>query len=403
MAKIQSNHFYLKFTKLFLSSLTGCLITLTMVVENADGQIPNDSGPSPDTEDTIPETTPPPTLGPLDAPQGYSPPQYDSDNSRQFNLYRLDTGDSVSVNVRQFPEFSFSGLIDPEGFIRVPFLGKLPLAGLTLEEVESKISYELGQQFLREEPEVIASFSGFRAADVTVLGEVVRPGYYQFTPGTPLTAIIQQVGGSTPRADLRSIIIRRKLVDGTVLEESVDIYSPLVAGGKLPDFRLQGGDAIIVSKLQAGQDRGYDRVFISRTSLTQPTIVVRVIAPTNPIGISLRNLTLNNGSTYLDALSALPAEIPLITKEEVTLMRFDPEQGKIITQTLNRIKAVENQDIAQFMPLQDNDVIIISRTIYGKILQGFRIITQPIRDIFGFNSFIFGIANSIDRFNRNNN
>ena len=402
MAKIQSHNLYLKSAKPLFNILTGCLVTIAMVSESVHSQVLDNSELSPSNKDPIPAENQPATLGPLDAPQGYSPPEYDSDNSRQFNLYRLDIGDSISVNVREFPEFSFNELIDPEGYVRVPFLGKLPLAGLTLEEVESKISYELGQRFLREDPEVIASFAGFRPADITVLGEVLRPGYYQFSPGTPLTAILQQVGGSTPRADLRSIIIRRKLVDGTVLEERVDLYSPLVAGEKIPDFRLQGGDAIIVSKLQAGQDRGYDRVFISRTSLTQPTIIVRVIAPTNPVGVSLRNLTLNNGSTYLDALAALPPEIPLVTKEEVTLMRFDPEQGKIITQTLNRIKAVENQDIAQFMPLQDNDVIIISRTIYGKILQGFRIITQPIRDIFGFNSFIFGIANSIDRFGDRN-
>lgn len=350
-----------------------------------------------------PASQPPPTIGSFDSPEGYAPAPYDARNSRQFNLYRLDIGDGVSVNVRDYPEFNFGGPIDPEGNIRVPFLGKLPLVGLTLEEVEAKVAYELGRRYLREEPEVIASLAGTRPAQITVLGEIVRPGYYSVAPGTPLTSVLQIVGGSSSWADLRSVIVRRQLVDGTVLEEKVDLYTPLIKGEKLPDFRLQGGDAVFVSRLEAGQDQGYDRVLLAKTTLVKPTITIRVIAPSLPIGVALRNLTLQNGSTYLDALSSLPVEVPLLTREEVILMRFDPTQGKVLTQSLNRIKAVENQDLAQFMPLLDDDVIVISRSLYGKILEAFNIITQPIRDLLGWSSFFYNLPNRFDNFDFNNN
>ena len=398
---IKINRPFHPYPRLFASLATAVgfwLIAVALLDQASFSQTPSQS------EGAAPKL-PPSTLNPGDVPQGYSPPAYDPDTSKQFNRYRLDIGDAVAVSVQDYPEFSFSGALDPDGNVRVPLLGQISLVGLTLEEVETKIAYKLGQRYLKEDPKVIASLIGIRPAQITVFGEVVRPGFYTVGAGTPLTVILQLVGGSTPRADLRQIVVRRRLVDGTVLQEKVDLYTPLIQGKKLPDLRLQGGDAIIVSKLQAGTDQGYDRLFIAQSSLAQPTITVRVIAPTFPAGRALRDLNLRNGSTYLDALAALPPEIPWITKEEVILMRFDPEQGKIISQSLNRLGKIQDPDIAiaQFMPLQNNDVIIISRTLYGKFLEAFNLLTQPIQDLLGFSSFIYNFGNIFGAFDDNNN
>jgi polysaccharide export outer membrane protein len=335
-------------------------------------------------------------------PTNTAPPLFDVRTSEQFNLYRLAIGDSVSVNVLEFPEFSFGGAIDPEGKIRVPFLGEISIVGLTLNEVETKVAYELGNRYLQETPEVVAALAGARPVQLTVLGEILRPGYYFFGPGITLNNVIRGVGGSTPQADLRSVIIRRSLVDGTILEERVDLYTPLIEGTQLPEFRLQGGDTVIVSKLEPGQ-KDYDRVLISNTNLAQPTITVRVLVPTGTLGIAVRNLNLRNGSTFLDAVANFPPNIPLITREEVTLLRFDPEQGKVLTQGLNPIKTVENLDVTQYVNLQNEDVIVVSRTLLGKVLGAFRIITQPIRDVLGFTNFIIGLPNRNFGGNNNNN
>ncbi|MDJ0729866.1 MAG: polysaccharide biosynthesis/export family protein [Crocosphaera sp.] len=338
--------------------------------------------------------SPPSTFRDQDISSGTDqPPLFDVRTSEQFNLYRLAIGDSVTVTVLDFPEFNFGGAIDPEGKIRVPFLGEISIVGLTLDEVETKVAYELGQRYLQEPPEVIAVLAGPRPVQLTILGEVSRPGYYFFAPGITLNNVITGVGGSTPQADLRSIVIRRPLVDGTVLEERVDLYTPLIEGTRLPEFRLQGGDTVIVSKLDPTQ-KNYDRTLISKTNLAQPTIIVRVLVPTNPIGLAVRNLALPNGSTFLDAVATLPPNIPLITKEEVTLLRFDPEQGKVVTQGLNPIKTVENLDVTQYVTLQNEDVIVVSRTLLGKVLAAFRVITQPIRDVLGLSNFIISLPNN---------
>ncbi|MFM7794510.1 MAG: polysaccharide biosynthesis/export family protein, partial [Microcystis panniformis] len=106
--------------------------------------------------------------------------------------------------------------VDPDGNFLVPILGRIPVLGLTLDEVQTKIRLELGRKYLREEPEVIAVLTTARPVQLTILGEVQRPGFYSIDPNTSLAQVILAAGGGTPRADLRSILVRRVLVDGTV-------------------------------------------------------------------------------------------------------------------------------------------------------------------------------------------
>lgn len=321
-------------------------------------------------------------------PKGYQRPTFEEDNSEFFNTYRLDFGDSITVNVERFPEFSFSAALDAEGNVFVPLLGRISLKGLTLEEVETKIRYELGRKYLQEEPQVVAFLAGARPITLTIIGEIFKPGYYVIGQGTPMSSVLTIAGGSTKNADLRDIIVKRTLSDGTVIEEKLDLYTPLIKGEKEPNIALQAGDTVIISKLEVGEERDYDRVLVSRTTLPQQTITVRVVSPIQPAGVALRNIIIPNGSTFLDAVAQLPQFVPLITREDITLMRFDPELGKVVTQRLNVAETVEDGDITQNVPLRDDDVIIVSRTLLGKVLAGIRVLTQPIRDIFGLTNFI---------------
>lgn len=340
---------------------------------------------------TEPSPRPTPTFEKFEIPpRGYSPKPFEEETSKQFSVYHLDLGDSLSVSVKDFPEFNFSGALDPDGNILVPILGRIPVVGLTLDEVEAKIRYELGRRYLKQEPEVIASLAGIRPVQLTVLGEVVRPGFYSLGAGSSLTGVLLAAGGGSPNADLRAIIIRRPLLDGTVLEEKIDLYTPLIKGVSLPDVPLRGGDTVIVSRLEVGKDKDYDRYFISRTTLTQQSITVRVLVPVEPSGVALRNLQLPSSSTLLDALASLPPEDGLRIRNEIALMRFDPERGGVVTQELDRSAAIKDGNIAQNVPLQDEDVIIVSRTLFGKILSAFRVLTQPIRDLSGFTNFFRG-------------
>ncbi|MGK7877660.1 MAG: polysaccharide biosynthesis/export family protein [Xenococcaceae cyanobacterium] len=370
--------------------MTDCALFASLSVAQRSISLPKPE--KPEQREQLPRQIPPRTFGIVNPPpRGYSPPPFEEKTSKQFNLYRLDFGDGIGITVQRFPEFNFSGVIDPEGNVVMPILGRISLVGLSLDEVEAKIRYELSRRYLQNEPEVIAVLVGPRPVQITVLGEVVRPGFYTLAPGSELTAVLSSAGGSTTTADLRSIIVRRSLVDGTVIEETVDLYTPLITGRIPPRLRLQGGDTVIVSKLDVGEDQDYDRLLVSRTTLPQQTITVRILVPAVPSGIALRNLTVPNGSTFIDVIASLPIVDRIrIQTNKIALMRFDAERGGVVTQTLNPGKAIEG-DISQNVPLQDEDVIIISRTLIGNIFSAFNIITQPIRDLLGFRNFFNSI------------
>lgn len=385
MSPIEKTTKLITSSKLLIAGTSWCLLHsgIAPVMAQKPIKLPRQYRPATETPVLEPSSptfnldNPPPEKEPI--------PQFDPINSSGLNIYRLDSGDGVSINVPLYPEFNVVGTLDAEGNLIMPILGRISLVGLTLSEAEAKVAYELGNRFIREQPEVFATLTLARPAQITILGEVVRPGFYGFVAGSPITQVLQTAGGSTNDADLRSIIVRRTLRDGTVLEQKVDLYSALVDGKELPPIFLQGGDTVLVSQLQPGDGQNYDQSLVANSTLPQQAINVRVVFPSNT-GTSLRNLVLPNGSTFIDAVASLPTSDPLLLKQEIALFRFDPEVGDVVVQDLDTRQVIQPNS-TQNVPLKDEDVIIVGRTLLGKVFNAFNIITTPVRSFFGFRSF----------------
>jgi polysaccharide export outer membrane protein len=352
--------------------------------------------------------------------------------------YRLGIGDSISVVVQRFPDLSFQAAINPEGNIIVPLLGALPLQGATLKEAEDKIRASLNRYVINPvvvlslgsqrpdlnfstaispegnivvpqigtlsvqglslaeaqekirvalsrflvDPVVVISLAGTRPVQITITGEVPRPGIYAANSGLPRVAdTLLLAGGTTVTADLRQVQIRRQLADGSVVSQNVDLYATLQNGKPVPNLRLQDGDAIIVPRREIGTDDGYDRTLVARSTLAVPQIRVRVLNYTAG-GIALQ--TLPNGSTFIDALGGISLDTANL--RDIALIRFDPERGKAVTQRLDAKKALAG-DVSQNVPLQDNDVIVVGRNLIGRVTNLLNTITQPFFNIQSFTRF----------------
>jgi polysaccharide biosynthesis/export protein len=352
--------------------------------------------------------------------------------------YRLGIGDGISVSVQRFPDLSFQALINPEGNIVVPLLGTVSLQGLTLEEAQERIrlglnryvvdpvivlglatqrqdlsfqtpispegnivvpqvgtvslqgltleeaqeKIRLGLSRIFPDPIVVVSLVGTRPVQVTISGEIFRPGIYPINSATPRVADALLIsGGSTLNADLRQVQIRRKLIDGSVISQTIDLYAALQNGGSIPNLRLQDGDAILVPRREVGNDDGYDRNLVARSSLSTPQIRVRVLNYAAG-GISIQALP--NGSTFVDALGGV--NLDTANLRDIALVRFDPEQGKAVTQKLDAKKALGG-DASQNVALQDNDVLVVGRNLIGRITNFLTTITQPFFNVQSFLRF----------------
>jgi polysaccharide export outer membrane protein len=314
-----------------------------------------------------------------------------------FDAYRLGPGDSVFVNVLRFPDLNFQPTLDLQGNVIVPLVGSLSLKGLTIEQAEQTIQSALNRYVVN--PQVDITLIAQRPVQVTVAGEVVKPGVYPL-PAPQLEVAILSAGGTTRLADLRTVRIRRTLANGTVLERDIDLYSPLRDSNSVPEIRLADGDSIIVPSLNADTIDTYDRTLVARSTLSQQQMVIRVLNYAAGAGggaratgnATINSITLPSGSTFLDAVTNIGPNPERADLGDVALIRFDPVQGRAVTQQLDAKKALLG-DMSQNPPLENNDVIVVGRNLIGRITNALNTITQPFRDILGF-LFFFDIFNN---------
>ncbi|MBD2081349.1 polysaccharide export protein [Leptolyngbya sp. FACHB-17] len=307
---------------------------------------------------------------------------------KTFSLYRLGAGDTVSVQVQRFADLNFQATIDQEGNITAPLLGKVPLQGLTIAQAQERIREGVNRFVIN--PVVFVALTNQRPVLVTVTGEIARPGLYTLTLPRASAALLL-AGGATGQADLRSVQVKRLLSDGSVLEEKLDLVTPLQDGAALPDLKLQDGDVVVIPKL-AEQDQTYDRTLMARSTLAKPQINIRLLSYANN---GLGTLTLPNGSTFLDALTAARPGPDTANLRRVALIRFDPVQKKAVTREIDA-RSILSGNMAQNIALEDNDVIVLGRNLVGRITYALNTFTQPFRDVLGFLLFFRELRNGAD-------
>ena len=119
---------------------------------------------------------------------------------------KLAAGDKIRVTV--FGEDKISGDydIDTAGYVSLPLAGTVMAAGLSKPELEKELARKLSGDYLKS-PKVTVSVINFRP--FFILGEVEKPGEYQYRSGMNALSAMAMAGGPTYRASKSSILIQR--------------------------------------------------------------------------------------------------------------------------------------------------------------------------------------------------
>ena len=166
--------------------------------------------------------------------------------------YRLGSGDLIEVSVFGV-DFSHLLRVDSSGSIEVPLLDPMTVAGLTAEELETKLELALDGRVFHG-PRVSVTVKEYRPQPVFVNGAVNRPGQYQLLDKLPLIDVLTMAGGLT-RSAAAELTIQRRLAspatastaNGKVVEViPVNIKDFLKNGSAATTFLVQGGDIINV-------------------------------------------------------------------------------------------------------------------------------------------------------------
>src|SRR3990170_2449747 len=162
--------------------------------------------------------------------------------------YKIGPGDQLVLILTGDVELAHFLDVTREGFVVIPQVGQLPVANLTLGNLESLLYVRLGRVYsgVRRGSGATTHFSvsvsRLRSNLVYVIGDVERPASYPISSaGTALTALYA-AGGPTETGSLRRIAINRH---GRTVA-TLDVYDYLLRGDATNDVRLESGDVVFV-------------------------------------------------------------------------------------------------------------------------------------------------------------
>ena len=132
------------------------------------------------------------------------------DLSVASSQYILEAGDQIYIQVFDEPDLTMQATIAQSGSINYSYLGSIPVAGQTPEQLTEVITEKLRDGYLNN-PSVNITVEKYRSFFVD--GEVRRPGSYGYEPGLTLAKAVSLAGGLTDRASRKKITLTRE-VDG---------------------------------------------------------------------------------------------------------------------------------------------------------------------------------------------
>jgi polysaccharide export outer membrane protein len=142
------------------------------------------------------------------AGRAQAPPAPEASEGQLRSTYVLGPDDQITVRALDVEEISEKPTrIEMSGHIRLPLVGRIEAAGLTVEQLENEIARRL-KEYVKE-PEVSVSIVEFRSQPVSVIGSVRSPGVHQLEGRKTLVEILSLAGGLADDAGYSLKITRR--------------------------------------------------------------------------------------------------------------------------------------------------------------------------------------------------
>ena len=154
----------------------------------------------------------------------------------------LGPSDVIHVDVGKNTELSQTVIVAPDGFISLPLLNNVHVAGMTTDEVAQALRSKLTDYIVN--PQVTVSVVAVHSRQVFVLGQVAKPGSYPLLGPLNVLQVIGLAGGLTPNANREGIMILRDVKGGT--EKIRFNYNNVVAGDRKQNVFLRPSDIVVV-------------------------------------------------------------------------------------------------------------------------------------------------------------
>ncbi len=158
--------------------------------------------------------------------------------------FRIQPGDRLTISIYREEDISGSYEIDPSGILAFPLIGEVKVSGLTPNEVRELLVNRLSEYLVRPQLSVRTEESAMKS--ISVLGNVNKPGTFNYLPGSTLMRLISDAGGFSRAADKKNIRIVRN--PGSEEKQVIVVNSLDIINGHIEDPRLEPNDMVFVAE-----------------------------------------------------------------------------------------------------------------------------------------------------------
>lgn len=265
--------------------------------------------------------------------------------------YLIGPEDVLNIEVWNQPDITREVTVNDQGEITIPPVRKLSVIGLTISQLEEKLSKALSKFVI--DPIVFVSIKEFNSQRVTVLGET-KTGMYTLKRRTTLVEFLGQIGGTTENADTYHIKLIKK-------DRAVFIYN---LNELIND--PQKSESIVVS--------GGDTVFIPPLEFNKVYVLGEVKNP--------RIVTIKGKLTLIDAITEAGGFTRDAVRKSVMVVRGELGSQKGIR--VNAKQLLKEGDISQNIKLEAGDIVFVPKTFVVSIERFLRLFAYPLTWYFWF-------------------
>lgn len=164
--------------------------------------------------------------------------------------YVLGPGDVVRITVYEHEDLNALTRISQAGSINFPLIGEVFIAGMRERDAETKLTSMLRDGGFVKSPQITLIVEQYRSQQVSVLGEVNKPGMYTIDRGSKITDLLAMAGGVNPASGGDYAVLIKK--DGNEGKGGypVDLLALLRNGDMTQNLEVADGDIVFVPRME---------------------------------------------------------------------------------------------------------------------------------------------------------
>ena len=152
------------------------------------------------------------------------------------------SGDVFELRVFNEEEQGGTFQVQDDGTVDFPLVGRISVSGMTQAELADHLRQRLADGYIRD-PNITIVVVSRQNLEVSVLGQVAKPGTFPYVGELTLVQAVSEAGGTTPYAASKRVRLTRKTKDGP---KTFEISLKAITEGRAEDLLLQPGDIVFV-------------------------------------------------------------------------------------------------------------------------------------------------------------